>query len=100
MVLAGPARPGGPEVPAAPPAALVVTAVVGATVPPPEATANVTETPATGLPNGSATRTEGEVATAVPTGALWPFPALIAMLLAASAAPLAVNVTGLPPTPL
>jgi hypothetical protein len=39
------------DVTAAMPLPLVVTGVVGVTVPPPEATANVTETPATGLLN-------------------------------------------------
>src|SRR5688572_10988912 len=83
------------DVTAAIPFAPVVTAVVGSTVPPPEATSNMTETPATGLPNWSATRTEGGIATAVPTAALWLFPALIAIVLAASALPVAVNATGL-----
>jgi hypothetical protein len=39
------------DVTAAMPLPLVVTGVVGLTVPPPKATANVTETPATGLLN-------------------------------------------------
>ncbi len=39
------------DVTAATPLALVVTGVVGVTVPPPDATAKVTETPATGLLN-------------------------------------------------
>jgi hypothetical protein len=55
------------DVTAAIPLALVVTDVVGLTVPPPEATANVTATPATGLLNWSRTSTDGGVATAVPT---------------------------------
>jgi hypothetical protein len=49
------------------PLPLVVTGVEGLTVPPPEATANVTATPATGLLNWSRTITAGGVATAVPT---------------------------------
>src|SRR5688572_26659702 len=88
------------DVTAAIPFASVVTAVVGSTVPPPEATSNMTETPATGLPNWSVTRTEGGIATAVPTGALWSFPALIAMVLADAGVPGAVNVAGLPARPL
>src|SRR5512135_1285258 len=56
------------------PLALVRIGVVGLTVPPPPATANVTLTPATGLPCVSVTSTLGAVATAVPTVALWLFP--------------------------
>src|SRR2546421_8615427 len=82
------------------PLALVVTAVVGSTAPPPEATSNVTETPPTGLPNRSRTTTDGLVATAVPTVADWPSPALTAMLPASPAVPVAVNVTGLPVRPV
>ena len=63
----------------------VVTAVVGATVPPPEATAKVTLALATGLLNGSVTKTAGGVVTMVPTGALWLFPALTAITDAAAA---------------
>src|SRR3989304_3826059 len=77
----------------------VVTGVVGLTVPPPVATANVTDTPTTGLLNWSRTSTEGSIATAVPTVALWPSPALIAICLAAPAVPVAVNVPGLPVVP-
>jgi hypothetical protein len=55
------------DVTAAMPLPLVVTGVVGLTVLPPDATANVTATPATGLLNWSRTITEGGVATAVPT---------------------------------
>src|SRR2546423_14325027 len=82
------------------PLALVVTAVVGSTAPPPEATSNVTETPPTGLPNRSRTTTDGLVATAVPTVADWPSPALTAMLPASPAVPVAVNVTRLPVRPV
>src|SRR5690242_16269902 len=71
----------------------VVTAVVGLTVPPPEATANVTATPLTGLPFASRTITEGSTTTAVPAVAVWPFPALTAIEVAAPAVPVAVNVT-------
>ena len=88
------------EVTVAMPLALVATAVVGTTAPPPETTANVTETPATGLPNWSRTTTDGSVATAVPTVADWPLPALTAMLPASPAVPVAVNRTVLPARPL
>src|SRR5439155_6001226 len=74
--------------------------VVGLTVPPPEATPNVTATPPTGLPCVSRTITEGSTATAVPVVAAWPLPALMAIELAAPAVPVAVNVTGLPVSPL
>jgi hypothetical protein len=70
---------------AAIPLLFVVTAVVGTTVPPPDATANVTLVPATGLLKASRTRTAGGVATAVPTVALWLFPALTASVAAAAA---------------
>ena len=59
------------EVTAAIPLAFVVTGVVGLTVPPPEVTANVTATPATGLPAPSRMITAGGEATAVPAGAHW-----------------------------
>jgi hypothetical protein len=55
---------------AATPLLPVTTAVVGTTVPPPEASANVTLVPDTGLLNASRTMTDGGVATAVPTVAL------------------------------
>jgi hypothetical protein len=55
---------------AATPLLPVATAVVGTTVPPPEATANVTLVPATGLLKASCTITDGGVATAAPTVAL------------------------------
>jgi hypothetical protein len=58
------------DVTAAMPLPFVVTGVVGVTVPPPEATANVTATPATGLLNWSRTITAGGVVTAVPTVAV------------------------------
>ena len=66
------------------------------TPPFPDATANVTATFATGFPNRSRTITDGSVATAVPTVADWPSPALTAMLPAPPGVPVAVNVTGLP----
>src|SRR5439155_45176 len=84
------------DVTAAIPFPPVVTGVVGLTVPPPEATANVTLTPATGLPFASCTITEGSVATVVPAVAAGTFPALMAIELAAPAVPVAVKVTGLP----
>jgi len=78
------------------PFAPVVTAVVGLTVPPPDATANVTDTPPTGLPCTSWTITEGGVPTAVPTVADWLLPPLIAIWVAVPAVPVAVKITGLP----
>src|SRR5207249_9725882 len=57
------------DVTAATPLAFVVTGVVGLTVPPPDATANVTRTPPTGLPFASRTITDGATGTAVPAGA-------------------------------
>jgi len=69
---------------AATPLAIVATGVVGFTVPPPDATANVTATPATALPNGTVTSTAGAVGTAVPTVAVWLLPALIAIVPAAA----------------
>src|SRR5205823_14945027 len=73
------------DVTAATPLAFVVTGAVGLTVPPPDATANVTLTPATGFPFASRTITEGATGTAVPAGADWSLPALIAIVLAAPA---------------
>src|SRR5712692_5122434 len=67
------------DVTAAMPLALVVTAVVGLTVPPPPVTAKVTATPATGLPLASFTITDGGTATAVPTVAVWVLPAFTAI---------------------
>jgi hypothetical protein len=70
------------EVTAAIPPAFVSTGVVGFTVPPPNPTANVTETPSTGFPYGSVTRTAGGIGTGVLTGAVWLLPTLIAIWLA------------------
>src|SRR6266540_3278808 len=53
------------------------------TLPFPGATANVTDTPITGLPLASRTITEGGEATAVPTGADWGFMLLPAIAAAA-----------------
>src|SRR5207247_6663943 len=83
------------EVTAALPSAPVLTGAVGVTVPPPDATANVTATPATGFPFASCTITDGPTATAVPAVADWLFPPLSAIVLAAPAVPVAVNVIGL-----
>src|SRR5690348_4610347 len=96
MVFAPAAVPSVHDVTAAIPFAPVVTGVVGATVPPPEATAKVTATPLTGLPFTSFTITDGAVATALPAVAVWLFPAFTAIWVAAPAVPVAVNVTGLP----
>src|SRR5207302_3329865 len=81
---------------AATPSAPVVTGLVGVTLPPPVPGANVTATPATGLPSWSRTITDGGTATAVPTRACCPLPAWTAIWVAAPAVALARNVTGLP----
>src|SRR5207247_1596418 len=88
------------DVTAAIPLPFVVTGVAGLTVPPPDATANVTLTPATGFPFASRTTTEGFTGTVVPAVAVWPSPPLLAIWVAAPTAPVAVNVTGLPVSPL
>src|SRR5256885_51247 len=81
------------------PSAPVVTGLVGVTLPPPAPGAKVTATPATGLPKASPTITAGGTATAVPTVAAWPSPALIATDAAAAAdtLTLAVAPTGVTP---
>jgi hypothetical protein len=65
------------------PALSVVTAPVEANEPPPVATAKVTDTPLTALPCASVTLTDGAVATAVLTVALWLFPPVTAIVVAA-----------------
>src|SRR5205085_925454 len=65
-------------------------------VPFPGATANVTATPATGLPFASLTMTEGGEPTAVPAGPVWLVGLFAAIVAAAPAVPVALNVTGLP----
>src|SRR5437588_137220 len=65
-------------------------------VPFPGATANVTATPVTGFPFASFTITDGGELTAVPAGADWLVGLFAAIVAAAPAVPVAVNVTGLP----
>ncbi len=65
-------------------------------VPFPGATANVTATCATGFPFASFTITDGGVLTAVPAVADWLVALFAAIVAAAPAVPVAVNVTGLP----
>ncbi len=86
----GPAVVGSVQLPtvAIPPASVVWFAPVMA--PFPDATANVTATPATGLPLPSRTITEGGERTAVPAVADWGF---MLLLVIAAAAP-GVTVTG------
>src|SRR2546430_7005689 len=60
----------------------------------------VPATLATGLLNWSWTITAGGVVTAVPTAADWLLPALTAIEVGAPAVPVAVNVTGLPFSPV
>jgi hypothetical protein len=67
-----------------------VVAFPPATEPPPAVTANVTATPATGLLNWSRTSTDGAMATAVFTVAVWLLPALSDIWLAAAG----ITVTG------
>ena len=63
------------DVTAATPEEFVVTAEAGASDPPPDAIAKVTDVPEIGLPAESVTSTLGAVATAVPTVADCPLPA-------------------------
>ena len=67
------------------PEAFVVTVPADASDPPPLATAKVTLAPEIGLPETSATSTDGAVVTAVPTVADWLLPALSAIVAAAPA---------------
>jgi hypothetical protein len=67
------------------PALSVVTVVGEPNEPPPLATAKVTDTPLTALPFASVTFTEGAVATAVATVALWLSPPFNAIVVAAPA---------------
>src|ERR1043166_7821944 len=86
---------------AAMPLAFVTTVVpLGEEIaPPPVATANTTLTPATGLVP-SVTSTDGAVATAAPTAAVWLSPpATLLSVVAVPAVPVAVKVTGLPVRP-
>src|SRR5947209_3054878 len=75
---------------ATPPAFVV--ALVPAAEPPPEPTAKVTPTPATGLPYWSVTETDGAVETSVFAVADWLSPPEIAIAYAPSAVPVAWNV--------
>src|SRR2546430_3713207 len=84
------------DVTAATPSAPVVTGLVGLTLPPPVPGANVTPTPATGLPNWSRTITAGGTATPVPPRADSPSPAVMAIWVAPLAGPSARNLPGLP----
>ena len=69
-------------------------------VPFPGATANVTATPVTGFPFASFTITDGGELTAVPAVAVWLVGLFAAIVAAAPAVPVAVNVTGLPLKPV
>jgi hypothetical protein len=64
------------------PALSVVTALDEASEPEPVPVAKVTDTPLTALPCASVTFTDGGVATAVPTVALWLFPPFNAIVVA------------------
>jgi hypothetical protein len=69
------------------------------TLPPPEATVNVTVTFDTGFPNASVTNAAGAVATTVPTRATWLLPLLTERVAAAAAFTVttAVCVIAVPP---
>jgi hypothetical protein len=84
------------------PEALVLTTagLAGTVLPPPAVTVNVTETPETGLPPASVTRTEGGALTAVPTVADCETAELAAIVVAVPVVPEAVKVTGLPERPV
>src|SRR5438067_180388 len=84
------------DVSAAIPSVPVLTGVVGVTVPLPSAGVNVTATPVTGFPFASFTITDGGGLTAVPAGAVGLVGLFGAIVAAAPAVPVAVNVTGLP----
>ena len=73
-----------------------VVCVPPVTLPLPAAGANVTATPATGLPFASFTITEGGDVTAVPAVADWLVGLFAAIVAAVPAVPVAVKVTGLP----
>jgi len=67
------------------PCAFVVTGCVGEIVPPPLATANVTETPETGTPLASVTKTVNGTVKAVPCVPVWLFPPALEIVVAAPA---------------
>jgi hypothetical protein len=69
-------------------------------VPPPVATAKTTLTPDFGFPLPSTMSTDGAIATALPATAVCASPALIVIVAAAEAVPVAVKTTGLPESPL
>src|SRR5882724_44936 len=81
------------EVAAATPLALVLTGVVGATVPPPSDTWKVTNTPWMGLPPASVTLTAGGIATKAPAAAVCASPADFASLAGAAVRAEALKVT-------
>ncbi len=61
--------------------------------PPPDVTANVTATPATGFAYWSRSRTAGDTGSAVPATAVWPLPSRISIDVAAPASTLCENPT-------
>ena len=93
------ALPSVQDVSVAMPLALVDT-VAGNTVPPPVNTENTTLTPLTGLPPASVTFTLGDAATAVPAVAVCVVTEFDAIVVAVPTVPVAVNVTGLPVSPV
>src|SRR5947207_10895134 len=87
------------EVAAAIPSVPVGTGVVGVTVPLPASVANVTATPATGLPPASLTITEGGGVTAVPAGADVPPPLAAIDVAAPALSAIGPELTGVSPVP-
>src|SRR3989442_1504403 len=76
------------------------TAAVGTTAPPPAATAKVTATPLTGLPLASCTITDGSTGTLMTRRPPRSTPLPYTTRFRSPAVPVAVNVTGLPVSPL
>src|SRR5687768_6130558 len=76
-----------------------VTGVAPVTCPPPSVSVKVTGTSGTGTPPTPVTITDGGVATAAPTGALWLVPPLARKRVGASSRAVAENDTGLPSSP-
>src|SRR5688572_1807257 len=70
-----------------------VAGLAGRVMPPPPVTVKMMLLSATGLLYASRTDTAGSMATALPTVAAWPLPALTLMLVAGPAVPVAVKLT-------
>src|SRR5205823_6334280 len=88
------------EVAVATPLTSVVTGVAGFTVPFAPVALNVTATPETGFPFASFTITEGGELTTAPAFPGWLVGLFAAIVAAVPAVAVAVNITGLPASPL